>query len=79
MWIYNGVLTSEDIEESCLKIIHETQKMEGLNLSKEVSTKKQYFGKILRKQILILEKDIQKCLKIKNSSNRFWNKKINFK
>ena len=40
----NGVLTSEDIGvESCLKIIHETPKMEGLNLSKEVSTKKQYF------------------------------------
>ena len=40
----NGVLTSEDISvESCLKIIHETPKMEGLNLSKEVSTKKQYF------------------------------------
>jgi len=39
----NGVLTSEDrTVESCLKIIHETPKMEGLNLSKEVSTKQQY-------------------------------------
>ena len=39
----NGVLTSEDINlESCLEIIDETPKMEGLNLSKEVSTKQQY-------------------------------------
>ena len=40
----NGVLTSEDkTVESCLKIIYETPKMEGLNLSKVVSTKQQYF------------------------------------
>jgi len=40
----NGLLTSEDKNiETCLKIIHETPKMEGLNLSKEVSTKDQYF------------------------------------
>ncbi len=40
----NGLLTSEDKNlETCLKIIHETPKMEGLNLSKEVSTKEQYF------------------------------------
>jgi len=39
----NGVLTSEDRSvESCLKVIYETPKMEGLNLSKEVSTKQQY-------------------------------------
>ena len=39
----NGVLTSEDkTVESCLKIIHETPKMEGLNLSKEVSTEQKY-------------------------------------
>ena len=39
----NGVLTSEErTVESCLKIINETPKMEGLNLSKEVSTKQQY-------------------------------------
>ena len=39
----NGVITSEDrTVESCLKIIHETPKMEGLNLSKVVSTKQQY-------------------------------------
>ncbi|MBO6975626.1 MAG: glutamine-hydrolyzing carbamoyl-phosphate synthase small subunit [Prochlorococcus marinus CUG1435] len=40
----NGVLTSEDKTlESCLKIIAETPKMEGLNLSKFVTTKQQYF------------------------------------
>ena len=39
----NGVLTSEDKTlENCLKIINETPKMEGLNLSKEVSSRKQY-------------------------------------
>ena len=39
----NGVLTSEDKTiESCLKMISETPKMEGLNLSKEVSTKQEY-------------------------------------
>ena len=39
----NGVLTSEDkTVDSCLKIIHQTPKMEGLNLSKVVSTKKKY-------------------------------------
>ena len=40
----NGVLTTENKNlESCLKIISETPKMEGLNLSKLVSTKQQYF------------------------------------
>ena len=39
----NGILTSEDKTiESCLKILYKTPKMEGLNLSKEVSTKQQY-------------------------------------
>ena len=39
----NGVVTSEDKSvESCLKIINETPKMEGLNLSKIVSTKEKY-------------------------------------
>ena len=39
----NGVITSLDkTDESCLKIIHETPKMEGLNLSKVVSTKQKY-------------------------------------
>ena len=39
----NGVLTSEDkTVDSCLKIIHQMPKMEGLNLSKVVSTKQKY-------------------------------------
>ena len=39
----NGVLTSEDKTlEDCLEIINNTPNMEGLNLSKDVSTKKQY-------------------------------------
>ena len=39
----NGVLSTEDkSEESCLKIINNTPNMEGLNLSKLVSTKEQY-------------------------------------
>ena len=39
----NGVLTSEEKTiETCLKLINETPKMEGLNLTKEVSTKHQY-------------------------------------
>ena len=42
----NGVLTSEDEKvETCLKIINETPKMEGLNLAKEVSTNEQYLWK----------------------------------
>ncbi|ABB49908.1 carbamoyl-phosphate synthase small subunit [Prochlorococcus marinus str. MIT 9312] len=39
----NAVLTSEERTlDNCLEIINETPKMEGLNLSKEVSTKQQY-------------------------------------
>jgi len=39
----NGVITSEDKTiDSCMKIIDETPKMEGLNLSKVVSTKEHY-------------------------------------
>ena len=42
----NGVITSEDkTVKSCLEIINETPKMEGLNLSKEVSTNNQYLWK----------------------------------
>ena len=42
----NGVLTSEERSvESCLKLIDETPKMEGLNLSKIVSTKQKYIWK----------------------------------
>jgi len=40
----NGVITSEDrTVESCLKISNKTPRMEGLNLSKVVSTKQKYF------------------------------------
>ena len=39
----NGLITSEDKNvDTCLKKIHSIPKMEGLNLSKEVSTKEQY-------------------------------------
>jgi len=39
----NGIITSEDkTVESCIKKIYETPKMEGLNLSNEVSTQEQY-------------------------------------
>ena len=42
----NGILTSEDKSiDKCLKIIDQTPKMEGLNLSKEVSTKQKYLWK----------------------------------
>jgi len=42
----NGILTSEsETLDNCLKIISETPKMEGLNLSKEVSTKQKYIWK----------------------------------
>jgi len=62
----NGVLTSEDKSlESCLKIIHETPKMEGLNLSKEVSTKNSYLWKDKTKTNF----DIRK--KFSNIKNKF--------
>ena len=39
----NGVLSNEDrTVESCLEMLNETPKMEGLNLSRTVSTKQQY-------------------------------------
>ena len=39
----NRILTTQEITiENCLRIIHETPNMEGLNLSKLVSTKQQY-------------------------------------
>ena len=42
----NGVITSEEKSvESCLKIIHDMPKMEGLNLSKVVTTKQRYLWK----------------------------------
>ncbi len=42
----NGVLTSEDKSvDNCLKIIYDIPNMKGLNLSREVSTKKKYLWK----------------------------------
>ncbi len=42
----NGVISSDNKTlETCSKIIYETPKMEGLNLSKEVSTKQNYLWK----------------------------------
>ena len=53
----NGVITSEDKTiESCLKIIHDSPKMEGLNLSKVVSTKQQYLWKSHSQTIFDLRK-----------------------
>ncbi|KGG04420.1 Carbamoyl-phosphate synthase small chain [Prochlorococcus marinus str. MIT 9321] len=53
----NGVLTSEDITlESCLKIAHEIPKMEGLNLSKVVSTKKQFLWRNLTETVFDVRK-----------------------
>ena len=53
----NGVITSLDkTDESCLKIICDTPKMEGLNLSKVVSTKQQYMWKSYTKTTFDLRK-----------------------
>jgi len=53
----NGVITSLDkTDESCLKIICDIPKMEGLNLSKVVSTKQQYLCKSLTQTIFDLRK-----------------------
>ena len=53
----NGVITSLDkTEENCLKLIHDTPKMEGLNLSKVVSTKEQYLWKSHTQTIFDLRK-----------------------
>ena len=54
----NGVITSEDkTVESCLKIISEMPKMEGLNLSKEVSTKQIYVWQNPSQTVF----DVRKC------------------
>jgi len=53
----NGVITSEDKTlESCLKIINDMPNMEGLNLSKVVSTKQQYLWKSHTQTIFDLRK-----------------------
>jgi len=75
----NGVLTSEDITlESCLKLAHETPKMEGLNLSKLVTTKqkflwqnptdtefdvrKRYFEKQIKLKVIAIDFGIKKSI-----------------
>ncbi len=53
----NGVITSVDkTDESCLKMICDTPMMEGLNLSKVVSTKQQYLWKSHTQTIFDLRK-----------------------
>jgi len=60
----NGVLTSEDeTAESCLKIINETPKMEGLNLSTVVSSKQKYLWQNLTETNFDVRKNVQKSLK----------------
>ena len=63
----NGVITSIDkTDESCLKIIHDTPNMEGLNLSKVVSTKQEYLWKSHTQTIFDLRKrDIGSSKKLK--------------
>ena len=66
----NGVITAlEKTDESCLKIIHDIPKMEGLNLSKIVSTKQQYLWEShtqtifdLRKRFIEEKKGLLKCI-----------------
>ena len=60
-WFNEWVLTSEDkTVESCLKIINETPNMEGLNLSKVISTKHQYLWRKPTETVFDVEKDILK-------------------
>ena len=60
----NGVLTSEDITvDDCLERLHKTPKMEGLNLSKEVSTKQKYSWKNTTET----DFDVRKKYSIKNN------------
>ena len=64
----NGILTSEDkTAETCLKLIYKTPIMEGLNLSKEVSTDQQY----LWKNTTETDFDVrERYSKISNKSNK---------
>ena len=60
----NGVLTSEDINlESCLRKINETPKMEGLNLSKIVSTKREYLWTCPTETVFDIRKKYSKMTK----------------
>jgi len=60
----NGVITSEDrTVESCLKMSNENPGMEGLNLSKVVSTKQKYLWQDHTKTNFDKEKDMLNRLK----------------
>ncbi len=62
----NGVITTEKNDfDSCLEIISNTPKMQGLNLAKDVSTKKNYFFK----ETTITDFDVRE--KIPNNINKF--------
>ena len=81
----NGVITSLDKnDESCLKIIQDTPKMVGLNLSKVVSTKERYLWKSHTQTIFDIRKrcdESSKKLKIVaidfGIKNSILNSKIN--
>ena len=68
----NGVLTSENKSENLFKNGKWNAKMEGLNLSKKVSTKQKYSWGNPTTTDFDVRKDILKSLKIKSSCNRFW-------
>ena len=60
----NGVITSEDKNvESCLKILYETPKMEGLNLSKEVSAEQPYLWQNFSETDFDVRKNYSKKIK----------------
>ena len=61
----NGLITSEDKSvEDCMKIISNTPKMEGLNLSSEVSTKKNYLWQSTTKTKFDIRKNSTSNIKI---------------
>ena len=64
----NGLITNEDKDlESCLKIISDVPNMEGLNLSKQVSTKKEYTWQNTSRtnfDTRINNKDVKKLFKV---------------
>ncbi len=62
----NGLITTEKNDlDSCLEIISNTPNMEGLNLAKEVSTKKNYISK----EITITDFDVRES--VNNNINKF--------
>ena len=55
----NGIITSENKNiDTCLKLISQTPKMEGLNLTKEVSTKSNYLWQKISKTNFDVRKEI---------------------